>query len=273
MRKSSEQRCAWQKLARQRYYEADFEIEKEILVTNMKRAILLRPGKRLLLSFAAQVLLLWAIMPLSFAAEDTPVDANHFSTDTAALYQTASKIAPPAGADVVVLENEERVSFNTDGKAVCTRYFLYKVLTQKGANDWASIAASWEPWREERPSLRARVITSDGVAHPLDPSTITDAPGKETENDVFSDRRILRAPLPAVAPGVLVEEEQVSKQSAPFFGGASVERFYFGGSTSIQQTRLLLDAPGRNTNPLRHPLASGPQAPAHRDGWSCAHHL
>jgi len=187
---------------------------------------------------------------LSLSTEDTPADANHFATDAAALYQAASKVTPPSGADVVVLEDEERAWFDTEGKAIRTRYFLYKVLTQKGAVEWASIAANWEPWHEERPILRARVITPDNVVHTLDASTITDAPGKVTEYDLFSDRRVNRAPLPAVAPGSIVEEEQVSKQSAPFFGGTSVERFYFSGSVPIQHTRVLLDAP--SALPIRY---------------------
>jgi transglutaminase-like putative cysteine protease/Flp pilus assembly protein TadD len=186
----------------------------------------------------------------SFAAESVPANSGHFSPDATLLYQTASKVTPPSGADVLVLENEESVSFDSEGKAVQSRYFLYKVLTQKGAAEWASIAANWEPWHEERPTLRARVITPDNVVHTLDPSTITDAPGKATGNDVFSDSRLIRAPLPAVAPGSLVEEEQVSRQNRSFFGNARVERFYFSGAVPIQHTRLLLDAP--SAMPIRY---------------------
>ena len=93
---------------------------------------------------------------------------------------------------------------------------------------------------------------SDGTVHILDAKTITDSPAKESADHVFSDRRVLRAPLPAVAPGSLVEEELVSTESAPLFGAGTVERFYFGSSVPVQHTRLILDAPA--TLPLRYDI-------------------
>jgi transglutaminase-like putative cysteine protease/predicted Zn-dependent protease len=170
--------------------------------------------------------------------------------DAAALYQRVSQVPPAAGADVLFLDDEETVVFDTEGRAVRSRYFLYKILTQKGAEGWGDISSSWEPWHEEHPILRARVITPDSAVHVLDEKTITDAPAKENADHVFSDRRVLRAPLPAIAPGSLVEEELASTESAPFFGAGSVERFYFGSSVPVQHTRLVLDAPA--ALPLRY---------------------
>ena len=128
--------------------------------------------------------------------------------------------------------------------------FFTRSSRRKGAEGWGDISSSWEPWHEEHPILRARVITPDSAVHVLDEKTITDAPAKENADHVFSDRRVIRAPLPAIAPGSLVEEELVSTESAPFFGAGSVERFYFGSSVPIQHTRLILDAPA--ALPLRY---------------------
>jgi transglutaminase-like putative cysteine protease len=168
------------------------------------------------------------------------------------LYQRASQVTPPAGADVLFLEDDETVVFDSEGRAIHSRYFLYKILVQKGAEGWGDIALRWEPWHEDRPSLRARVITPDGTVHVLDAKTITDSPAKENADHVFSDRRVLRAPLPAVAPGSLVEEELVSTESAPLFSAGTVERFYFGSSVAVQHTRLILDAPA--ALPLRYDI-------------------
>jgi len=211
-----------------------------------------RPGKPFFFIVSFQFLLLVTTAGMSFCADDAPANTDHFSVDAAALYQTASKVAAPPGVDVVFLENEERVSFDAEGKTVRTRYYLYKILTQKGATEWTSIGANWEPWHEERPILRARVITPDSVAHALDANTVSDAPGKTAADNVFSDRRVVRAPLPAVAPGALVEEELVFKQNVAFFSGAVVERFYFSGSVPIQHTRLVLDAP--SGTPIRYDI-------------------
>lgn len=207
---------------------------------------------RFLLSLAVQALLLSVTAASGSSTDGASADTGHFSLDSAALYQTASRVAVPPGVDVLILENEERVSFDTEGKITRTRYYLYKVFTQQGAAQWADITANWEPWHEERPILRARVITPDNAAHTLDANTITDAPARVTEDDLFGDRRVVRAPLPAVAPGSLVEEEQVSKQNGPLFGGAIAERFYFSGSVPIHHTRLVLDAP--SAVPIRYDI-------------------
>jgi transglutaminase-like putative cysteine protease/Flp pilus assembly protein TadD len=179
-------------------------------------------------------------------------DETHFSPDAAALYQRASQATPAAGADVLFLDDEETVAFDTAGRAVHSRYFLYKILTQQGAEGWGDISSYWEPWHEERPTLRARVITPDGVVHALDGKTVTDSPAKESADNTFSDRRVVRAPLPAVAPGSVVEEEQISTDSAPRFGAGTVERFYLGSSVAVQHSRLVLDAPA--ALPLRYDI-------------------
>jgi predicted Zn-dependent protease len=201
------------------------------------------PYKWYALSFAIKVFLLGAVFVPAFAASGNDPEEPHFAPDAAALYQRVSQVHPTAGADVLFLDDEETVVFDIAGRAIRSRYFLYKVLTQKGADGWGDISSRWEPWHEERPTLRARVITPDRAVHALDANTITDAPAKENADNVFSDRRVLRAPLPAIAPGSLVEEELVSTESAPFFGAGTVERFYFGSSVPVQHTRLVLDAP------------------------------
>ena len=209
----------------------------------MRRAIGSWSYHRSTLSVAAEALLLCTLLASPSLAKGHEPPEDHFSADAAALYQRVSQVTPAAGADVLFLDDEETVVFDTEGRAVRSRYFLYKILTQKGAEGWGAISSSWEPWHVERPSMRARVITADNAVHLLDEKTITDAPAEETQDNVFSDRRVLRAPLPAVAPGSLVEEELTSKESAPLFGAGSVERFYFGASVPVQHTHLALDAP------------------------------
>lgn len=207
-----------------------------------------RPARR----FAVQSVFFCTTIAAAFATSRNQQQVTHFSADVASLYQRSAQVTPPVGADVVVLDDEETLVFDTDGRARSSRYLLYKVLTQKGAEDWADLSFSWEPWHEERPNLRARVITPDKIEHALDMKTVTDAPAKESEENVFSDRRMTRAPLPAIAPGSLVEEEETFQQTAPFLGAGTVERYYFGRSAPVQHASLILDAP--STLPLRYGL-------------------
>jgi hypothetical protein len=181
-----------------------------------------------------------------------PVDADayqwslpRFSDDAAALYKAASSFTAAAGSEVLVLDDEESYVFDNQGKSVHVRYILFKVLTQKGADGWSSISAEWEPWHEERPAIRARVITSDGSIHPLDPTTMTDAPTQDDDDsDVYTDRRVMRAPLPAMLPGSVVEEEDIWTENKPLFHAGTVHRFWFGRvGVPVANTRLTLDAP------------------------------
>ena len=185
----------------------------------------------------------------TLAASAFAQSQSHFAPDAAAFYQSASSIAVPPNSDVFVLDEEETDTYDPDGKVVRVRYLLYKVISQKGAQQWADLSFFWEPWHEERPTLRARVITPDNAVHLLDLGTVTDAPARETQDSVFSDRRVLRAPLPAIAPGSLVEQEEVSRETTVFFGAGSVQRFYFAFSVPLHHARLVLQAP--SSVPLR----------------------
>jgi len=188
-----------------------------------------------------------------FAAENaSPWPVPRFTGDIKALSAAVSAFTPPSDADSLVLDQEETYVFDAEGRNVHTQYLVYKVLTQRGAEGWADVGYSWEPWHQERPTLRVRVIAPDGTVHALDPSTIADAPAKEDESSIYSDRRVIRAPLPAVAPGSIIEEEEVTKETASFFGAGTVARFYFGRAVPVEHSRLLLDAPA--SLPIRYSL-------------------
>jgi tetratricopeptide (TPR) repeat protein len=185
------------------------------------------------------------------AADDNVIWSQpRFTADGAALNKAASGVNVKPGTDVVVLDEEDSYVFEADGKAVHTHYLVYKVLTQRGADGWDATSLQWEPWHEERPSIRARVITPDNIVHLLDVKTITDAPAQDEEEKTYGDGRVVKAPLPAIAPGSIVEEEQAIRETAPFFGAGVVERNYFGRGVPMQRSKLLLDAP--SSLPLRY---------------------
>ncbi|MGA2418825.1 MAG: DUF3857 domain-containing protein [Candidatus Acidiferrum sp.] len=180
-----------------------------------------------------------------------------FGPDAAALYQAASAPTPKPGTDVLFLDDEERYTFDADGKSIRTRYMVYKILTQRGAEGWDNLSLAWEPWHEERPELIARVITPDNAAHLLDPKTISDSPARDEDENTYGDSRVLRAPLPAIAPGSVVEELEVTKESAPFFGAGVVQRSFFGREVPVQFSKLLIDLPA--SLPIRYEIELLPQ--------------
>lgn len=198
---------------------------------------------RLTRYLASGVISLACLIPTHvLAQENGPCSQARFSQDSAQLYRAVSAISAEKGSDVLVYCDEEQYKFDAAGKSVHTIYVVYKILTQKGSEGWDEISRQWEPWHEEKPTLRARVISENSV-HVLDPKTISDSPANDGEDEVYTDKRVVRAPLPAIALGVVVEEEVESRENAVVFAAGTVNSGYFGRTVPVQESRLVLEYP------------------------------
>jgi tetratricopeptide (TPR) repeat protein len=183
---------------------------------------------------------------LSLLAGDKPQlrSSPHFLVEPKALYAAASEVKPTEGAEITMLDDEDILTFDPSGRCVYTHYEVFKVLAQKGVEGWDHMSVGWEPWHEERPTIRARIISPDFAVHELDPKTINDAPEGEGEPNLYSDRRVLRAPLPAIAPGSVIEEE-FELASSPTFpdSGYFGWRMFGPAGAPVKQHLLVIDAP------------------------------
>lgn len=199
---------------------------------------------RFVLSTFSAIAILFFLTSVRLAAQNAePWAGPHFSGDAKAIYDAASAITTPLGTDALVLDEQEHYSFDSDGKQIYTHYLIYKIFTSKGAEQWDSVTVHWEPWHDARPTIRARVITKDYEVHALDEKAITDSPAHEEENETYGDQRVLRAPLPAIAPGVVVEEERTVREMAPFFAAGVVARAYVGREVPVHHMRVDVEAP------------------------------
>ncbi|MGA3371597.1 MAG: DUF3857 domain-containing protein [Terracidiphilus sp.] len=173
-----------------------------------------------------------------------PWKAPHFSLEPKALYEAASAVTAPEGTNVTLLEDDDSYSFDEAGRVSHVGYMVYKVLNQKGAENSDAISVSWEPWHEARPEIRVRVIAPDFSVHTLDPNTITEAPARGGEYKTYSDDKTLRAPFPAIAPGVVVEEEYITRETEPFFASGHVGWATFGRELApVEHSRIAFEAP------------------------------
>ena len=167
-----------------------------------------------------------------------------FSVDPKALYEATSAVPVPEGANVVELVEDETYTFDDAGRMTRVGRIIYKVLTQKGAEGWDSLSVGWEPWHEARPVIRARVIGPDFSVHTLDPNTITEAPARGGDYKTYSDGKRLHAPFPAIAPGVVVEEEYTETETQPLFAQGRVGRIELGQQdVPVAHSRVEFDAP------------------------------
>lgn len=140
-----------------------------------------------------------------------------------------------------LLLDEARWSLDADGRFTLKRRRVLRILTHEGAEEMGDVSASWKPWLEEAPVLRARIVRPNGAVLLLDEKTITETPAS-SDALLFDDRRVRRAPLPGVEPGALVEWEVVTRRtSAPLAGtlGSHAVAYPY----PVGRIRCLVEAP------------------------------
>lgn len=133
--------------------------------------------------------------------------------------------------------------FDSEGRRELVYHRIYYVRRSEAVEDWDSVSVSFTPWHQSKPTLRARVITSDSKQHWLDEKTLVDSPAMEYEKDIYSDRRVLSAPLPAVEAGAVVEWEYRLKDTAQFYASGTIHSWKIGEWNPVEKVSLELSAP------------------------------
>ncbi len=170
-------------------------------------------------------------------------DGPPFASDPKALLAAAEKIKPAKPEDgMIILLDENVVRFEADGRATRVERLIFRVIDESGVDGWSTIEATWQPWYRERPQVDARVVTADGAVHRLDPKSFG-AGDAEDDEDMFSDTRILSGPIPAVAPGAVVEQTITWHDKNPLRDTGMADRQQFGQWVETRQSRLVLEYP------------------------------
>ena len=143
-----------------------------------------------------------ALMALSLAAASPSLaEASAFSLEPKDLQKLVNQQVGVTTASVVMLLTDEHWTFRADHTLERKQHTILKILDQSAVEAWSSVQERWEPWREDRPTYRARVITTDGVAHELDQRTLMEGPAGSNSPQTYSDLRVVQGPLPAVSVG------------------------------------------------------------------------
>src|SRR5437764_10681644 len=185
--------------------------------------------------FAAVIALCGSVV---FASD--PWDAAPFASDPKELIAAAEKV--PSDAGFVVLLDEAHYSFEADGKSHTTQRHMFRVIDDSAVEALGTIEVPWAPWYNDRPTVQARVVSKDGTVHTLDANAITEAPARE-DLDIFSDNRVLRAPLPGVAVGSVIEYVIQFNGNNPIADAGASDIFVLGGYAPTQRTRMTIDGP------------------------------
>jgi tetratricopeptide (TPR) repeat protein/transglutaminase-like putative cysteine protease len=179
-----------------------------------------------------------------------PLSGSTFQAPASDIQKVAAQISPEKFMEVTVLFERDSYHFDAEGRVNYRHSLLFRIETQAGVEDWAETSARYAPWYQNQPTIQARVILADGRVSQLDSKTIIDGPASEDDQNVYTDERIRKAPLPALAIGAIVEEETVTEDKQPFFAGGGVYRDFFTRDVPIVRSELVIDAP--NTLKLQY---------------------
>jgi tetratricopeptide (TPR) repeat protein len=193
-----------------------------------------------LAAFAAVLAL--CVTPL-FASD--PWDAPAFTSDPKELVAAAEKVSA-GDVGFVVLLDEANYSFEADGKSHTTQRHIFRVIDDSAIEGLGTIEVPWAPWYNDRPTVKARVVSKDGTVHELDSKAIIEAPARE-DLDIFSDNRVLRAPLPGVAVGSVIEYVIDFNGNSPIGDAGASDIFILGGYAPTQRSRMTIEGPASMT--------------------------
>ncbi|MBI3185584.1 MAG: DUF3857 domain-containing protein [Myxococcales bacterium] len=175
---------------------------------------------------------------LPAASAGLPWDGEPFSADPKVLLAVSDKVPRSVRADIEVLLKENLITLDADGHARTRARVVFRVHTEEGARS-AALKVDWVPWRDERPEVRARVITSAGEVHELSPSAIESLSGNPEE----PGRRIDPVALPAIGPGSIVEHTVTLRERVPLFSSGVLGTYYFGGRAPVFRSRITFELP------------------------------
>jgi len=112
----------------------------------------------------------------------------------------------PEGLDAIILDYSVHIQLDDSGRMHKFTRTVERVIRLQGIVGSRQAFAVWIPWRENRPKIKARVITPDGAAHLLDEARISEATPDASAGGSTSIKA-LSANLPAVGIDSIVEVE------------------------------------------------------------------
>lgn len=149
-----------------------------------------------------------------------------------------------APAVVSFLLDEGHWSFHEDGRLEQRYVVRYRIERAEALESgYASASATWAPWHQARPELEVSVTHPDGRSFSLDPATIEESGAGGSDPLMYSDQRTLRAALPGLKVGAVVEVRRRYVDTAPSFTGGSAPSFQVGAHIPVEKMRLTVEAP------------------------------
>jgi len=188
--------------------------------------------------------LLLALIPSAPAFAQAPdLSAPAFTLSAADLQTLSASIPVDKQFPAQVLYEEAKYQIAPDNTLTLIHRTVYRVDSDAAVRGWAEVSAQWDPWYEKPAQIHARVLQPDGTFVELDQKTITDAPVKAEDDVTFSSAHIRRAPLPGMAIGSIIEEQEITEEKTPYFPAGGLYRFPFRANIPSARIRMITETP------------------------------
>ena len=171
------------------------------------------------------------------------LETEAFSVDAAELIRIAATIPVGARYSAIQLLEDNFISYDEAGRATAVYRYIFRLERESAIQGWGIVQAGWLPWLEERPIIRARVITPDGDEHLLDPTTIGEVQPNSESPEMFQDHKVLRGPLPKLQVGAIVEVEIRTRDHRPFSHSGIRRNIPLCWNAPVQCSRVLVELP------------------------------
>ncbi len=93
--------------------------------------------------------------------------------------------------------------------------------------------------------MRARILTQGGKFVAMDPRTIETPAKKQGDAHTYSDWRTLRAPLPAIHVGAIIESLVVVHERKPLSSAGDLYSYTLGDYVPVTLSRVVVDYPSK----------------------------
>src|SRR4051794_26566799 len=78
-----------------------------------------------------------------------------FSGSVEELQAAAAKVPAEKFMEATVLFERDAYTFDSEGRVTYKHSMIYRIESQAGVESWAETRASWEPWYQNQPEIRA----------------------------------------------------------------------------------------------------------------------
>jgi transglutaminase-like putative cysteine protease len=180
---------------------------------------------------------LLAQAPRISAAGDPSVRAD-------SIYRLAVDAAKYPEQDAAYLLDDGVVRLEADGRGTKTFRQIVQVLKPSAAERLQEQSFSYSPQHEKLTINWIRVVRPDGRIVSAKPSHVQDADvPAETDDPVYSDRRVRRVSLSGVAPGTIVDYSYTTEELKPFLPRDFFQSWSVSTGLQVARSRFMVDVP------------------------------